>query len=216
MTRREFKDMPSRIARLPRDKRGFPIPKFVGALDKNGEPDFRIVSPNHMANCVRQNRCWICGDLMGTRKAFALGPMCCINRVSSEPPSHYECAVFAAKACPFLSNPDARRRERNLPEAREVAGIMIERNPGVTAIWVTHFYSLIQVSNGVLFFVGEPEGLEFYARGRAATRAEIEASIASGLPHLEAIAKRDGRGATSELKRMRKRFDALLADRVPA
>ena len=185
MTRREFKDMPSRIARLPRDRRGFPIPAFVGAVDKNGEPDFRIVSPNHMAKCVRQNRCWICGDVMGTRKAFALGPMCCVNRVSSEPPSHYDCAVFAAKACPFLSNPAAKRRERDLPENREVAGILIERNPGVTAIWMTRFYSIMNVSNGLLFAVGEPEELEFYARGRKATRAEIDASIKSGMPLLE-------------------------------
>lgn len=214
--RRQFKDMPTRIARLPRDKRGFPVPRFVGAVDKHGEPDFRIISRHHMAACVHRGLCWICGEPIGTRKAFTLGPMCCINRISPEPPSHRDCAIFAALNCPFLSNPEAKRRERDLPETRQVAGQMIERNPGVTAIWITQFYSIMSVSNGILFVIGEPESLEFYARGRKATRAEIDASIQSGYPLLEGAADGDGQAARAELARMRKRFDALLNETVPA
>lgn len=212
--RRQLKDMPSRIARLPRDKRGYPIPKFVQYI--NGEPDFRIVSAEHMARCVKRSLCWICGDVLGSHKAFSVGPMCCINRISAEPPAHLECATFAAKVCPFLSNPLAKRRERNLPEERMVAGMMIEDNPGMTAIWVTRFYSLMFPRNGVLFCLGDPVALEFYKEGRPASRAEVDATISERFPVLEKIARKDGRGAVAELNRQRRRFDALLDARVPA
>lgn len=214
MTRRQFKaEMPSRIARLPRDKRGFPIPRFVQYI--NGEPDFRIMNAHHMANCIKRGLCWICGDLLGSHKAFTIGPMCCINRISPEPPAHLECATFAAKACPFLSNAMAKRRERDLPEHRSLAG-MIEDNPGMTAIWVTRFYSLMFVQNGVLFCLGDPVALEFYKEGHPATRAEIDAKITERFPILQKAAAEEGRGAIAELKRQRKRFDALLDARVPA
>ena len=107
MTERLFVDMPDRIARLPVDARGFPVPEF--AMWYNGVPDFRVIKPGYVRKCIIKNNCWICGERLGVRKAFVIGPMCCINRISAEPPSHRDCALFAAKNCPFLSMPLARR-----------------------------------------------------------------------------------------------------------
>jgi hypothetical protein len=211
---REFIDMPDRIARLPLDARGFPVPKFVRWF--NGQPDFRIIDPAHMAACVRHNRCWICGEAMGIHKAFVIGPMCCINRITSEPPSHRECAIFAARNCPFLATPSARRREKNLPEHRFVPGEMISRNPGVACVWMTRAYELVHVRNGTLFRIGAPDSFEFYAHGRAATRAEIDESVGSGFPLLKAAAERDGKQAVAELGEARWLFDQLLDHAVPA
>ncbi len=122
--------LPLRITTLPVDERGFPVPRFVAWID--GKPDFRVVDPRQRARAVRLNRCWICGEAFGAHKAFVVGPMCVVNRVSSEPPSHRECAVFAAQACPFLTLPRARRRDANLPATGEPPGVMLTRNPGVT------------------------------------------------------------------------------------
>jgi hypothetical protein len=44
----------------------------------------------------------------------------------------------------------------------------------------------------VLFRLGKPIRVDWYAEGRVATRGEIEQSIDSGLPILVAEAKRDG------------------------
>src|SRR5262245_26628589 len=130
--------LPYRIAALKRDKRGFPIPAFVAPYG-DGEPKFEIVSGDHFKRCVKQDRCWICGAALNRMKTFVVGPMCCINRISPEPPSHYECAEFAALNCPFLSKPLAKRVP--LPgEITPPAGIMIERNPGVAALWLTKTY----------------------------------------------------------------------------
>src|SRR5262245_3833667 len=101
-------DMPGRIRWLPIDARGFPVPWFV-AWFKDGEqvepgvglPDFRVADANKMRSALKLRLCWVCGKRLGRHLAFTIGPMCAINRTMSEPPSHYECARFAAQACPF-------------------------------------------------------------------------------------------------------------------
>lgn len=197
--------MPSRIATLPRDKRGYPIPAFIDRkADKaDGEPDFRIMNPHFLGRCVKQRRCWICGQILGRYQTFTIGPMCAVNRNTAEPPGHLDCAIYSARVCPFLSNPDMRRIDHNMPDTQG-AGIMIPRNPGVTCLWTTTRYRVWQQkSGGVLFDIGEPTGVQWWAHGRPATRAEIEASINSGMPLLRAQAEMDPRKdeALEELQR---------------
>lgn len=205
--------MPPRIEALPRDARGFPVPKFVHWID--GEPDFRVVIPEYMADCVRHKRCWICGGELGAHKAFVVGPMCCVNRISAEPPSHYDCALFAALNCPFLSHPLAKRpslddlKEKGF-EVKKPGGMMIERNPGVTAVWVTKKYGAVRTGSGVVFSMGDPERVQFYGKGRLATRDEIDHSVKTGLPILEAAATESGTGAVRELQYRIKQFGDLM------
>src|SRR6266403_923711 len=101
--------MPARMRALPVDHRGFPVPYFVGWVD--GVPDHRTADPKKMKRCVEEGRCWLCGEPLGKWLACVIGPMCAINRNTSEPASHKDCALYAVKACPFLTRPYARRRE---------------------------------------------------------------------------------------------------------
>lgn len=202
-----FPDLPKRMRSLPLDARGFPVPRFVEWVD--GRPDFRIISTQHMDACVKHRRCWICGEPLGRWLVFVTGPMCCINRISPEPPSHYECAAFAARACPFLSQPLAKRGQ--LPDgARPAPGEMILRNPGVAGLWVTASYSLMRQGHGYLFQLGDPERVEFYAHGRRAKPDEIAASVSGGLPLLADAARRDGVEAERELARQVATFNELI------
>jgi hypothetical protein len=191
--RRPLIDMPARCYRLPIDKRGYPVPKFVEYVD--GEPDFRVMNPRHMRDCINKKVCWICGEKLGVHLAFTIGPMCAINKVTSEPPTHKECAIFALKNCPFLSNPAVQRRERAMPEGHKPpAGIMIQHNPGASCLWITKTYKPFAVEHGamgILFQLGPPESVTWWARGREATRAEIEASIDKGFPKLLAACQLD-------------------------
>jgi hypothetical protein len=135
--------------------------------------------------------------------AFVIGPMCSINRVSSEPPSHRDCAIYSAEHCPFLTIPKMHRRENALPEGNmDPAGVMIRRNPGVTMVWITRSYRVEVDGPGVLFRIGDPVEVLWYAEGRTATRAEVEASVESGLPTLADMAAAEGPKATAELERM--------------
>lgn len=206
MNRTFIGGLPSHMAILPRDKRGFPVPAFVEWFD--GEPNFAVMNPDHLRRCVAYNRCWICGAALGSNKAFVVGPMCCVNRVSSEPPSHRSCATFAALNCPFLSHPLAKRADISHLDGKAAAGIMIERNPGVSAVWMTRSYRVRREGQGLLFNVGEPFDVEFYAEGRRATRAEVDASVNSGLPILEAYIHNDDDRAQFEV--MLARFNGLM------
>lgn len=192
--------LPPRIAALPVDERGYPVPWFVSWVD--GKPEFRAADARKLFLAVREKRCWVCGDYLGVYKAFVLGPMCTINRVSAEPPSHRDCAEFSAKACPFLTKPHMRRREDGLPEEAGCAGHMIKRNPGAVAIWMTKTYTLADAGNGVLFKVGDPEEVTWWSGGRTATRAEVMESITTGLPLLKELAEKEGLSAVVELGRM--------------
>ncbi len=209
MSRTRFPNAPDRIKRLPVDYRGFPVPWFVAYV--GGAPDFRVIGAGKIDKAVRGNLCWICGHKLGLMKAFVIGPMCAVNRVSSEPPMHRQCATFAATTCPFLTKPMARRNEKGLPaEAKDPAGIMIARNPGVALVWVTTAYRQVRVEGGLLFDVGEPVSVHWYAEGRQAMREEVVASIASGLPILEEAAIADGPAASAELLRRLQSAMALL------
>jgi hypothetical protein len=183
--------LPDRMNKLPISDRGFPIPWFIH-IDDDGVPNFTAVHPGRIAKAHNQKRCWICGEPLGVYLCFTMGPMCVVNRTNAEPPSHYECAAYAAQACPFLINPNAKRNAKALPEEHIPApGEMILRNPGVTALYVTKRYKLFKVHNGALFNPGEPERVEWWCRGRTASRAEVDASINSGLPLLYEQADRD-------------------------
>lgn len=193
--------MPPRIARLPRNHVGYPIPWFVAVLD-DGTRDFRIADNERKRDAIRFRKCWMCGETLGRHAAFTVGPMCALNRISAEPPSHVACAVYAAKVCPFLATPSMRRRDSNMPTDQlvPVAGHMIERNPGVTLVWVTRTWKPFQPPvgpKGVLFRFSDPTALHWFAEGRDATRAEVLASIDSGLPALQAACQLDADPAGS-------------------
>lgn len=196
--------MPPRIAALKRDRRGYPIPRFIDrAADIDGEPDFRIMDGAYLVQCVQKKRCWICGDPLGRYMTFPIGPMCAINRNIAEPPSHLDCCHYSVKVCPFLAVPAMRRIERNKPEGAWVSGEMIPRNPGVICLWTVERYRTWKPAPGeVLFDIGEPTAVEWWSQGRAATRAEVDASINSGIPLLEDVCRKDPRPGA---------FDALAA-----
>jgi len=203
-------EVPSRLATRPRT-RGFVVPWFVAQLD-DGSYDFRTADARKLVQAARDKLCWMCGEPIGRWQTFIVGPMCAINRISSEPPSHRDCAEYAAAVCPFLTQREQRRRTDHLPEGRgNPAGIMIERQPGVTLLWVTREgYQLVRAPGGVLFRMGEPNECIWQSEGRSATRAEVLASIESGYPLLLSEAQRDGSAAIAALTLARGEVDRLL------
>jgi hypothetical protein len=209
---RELEPLPDSMKDLAVDERGYPVPFFVDYLD--GKPEFRAMDQAKFRRCLKERLCWVCGQKLGVHLAFTVGPMCGLNRTSSEPPSHYSCAAWSARNCPFLSNPRMVRREDDLLNnevLRDASpGFAIARNPGVTLLWVTRQYEIIPDPKGrPLIQMGEPERAEWWCEGRTATRAEVDESIASGLPNLEALARQE-RGGMEALTRYRQRLEKWL------
>lgn len=207
-----WESLPVSMRLLPKDKRGFPVPWFVEWVD--GEPEFRAMDGRKWISAVREGLCWVCSGKLGKTKAFVAGPMCGINRTSSEPPSHLDCAIWSAKNCPFLSNPNMVRREdetiNNSNLRKNAAGLAIARNPGVAMVWVTRQYEVFNAGNGKpLIQMGAPDKVLWFAYGRQATREEVDESIDSGLPNLEAMARQEP-GGIEALNRYIQRFQRCL------
>ena len=202
--RSDLPPLPKRFTKLPVDARGYPVPAFVARVA--GEYDFRIVKPGWPQHCYRHRRCWLCGEPLGRRAVFVIGPMCVVNRVTSEPPCHLDCAEFAARACPFLTKPMAVRNERDMPtDTINPAGDMIRRNPGCCALVTAVKWRVFDAhagQPGKLIRIEDPVAVSWWAHGRTATRDEVWASIESGIPLLMGPAEAQGQAAVDELTRL--------------
>lgn len=225
--RKDLPPLPEKMRDLP-VVRGFPVPWFVTWLRDGqevepgeGEPEFRVMSERRLVEAVTSQKCWVCGKKLGTYRAFTVGPMCTVNLVSAEPPSHLGCALFSVEGCPFLSRPNSRRREEGMPEdSRSPAGVSIQRNPGVTCVWVTKGFSIKRVprvgengettGEGIMFGLGAPHDVKWFHSGRPATRDEVMGAIDSGVPALQKYA--DGWRAERALENCIK----IAKRRVPA
>ncbi len=211
--REELTALPARIAALP-VHRGYPVPFFVATID--GQPEFRVMSGKKWTRAVKERLCWVCGQPLGVNLCFVLGPMCGINRTTSEPPCHRECARWSAVNCPFLTRPHMVRREAGMPESSVApGGLYIDRNPGVTLLWVTRTFEPFKAFDGNwLLGVGDPLDVEWYAEGRPATYAEVEAAVETGFPALLEVAKLQEHGVEA-LNAARAAFDPLMPAREP-
>lgn len=207
--RPDLPPLPERMRHLKIDERGYPVPYFVATV--NGKPDFRVSDAERWQKCARFGHCWVCGEIVGQFKTFVIGPMCAVNRVTSEPSCHLDCAVFSATACPFLTLPKAKRRDANMPsEAREAPGIVISRNPGVTCLWTTRSYKYLDAGNGYLFKLDDPTDIQWFAEKKAATREQCLSAIDSGMPQLRELAEMEGSAALEALDQAYARMLQLL------
>jgi hypothetical protein len=152
--RSDLPELTARIAALPVDARGYPIPFFVGYVD--GQPEFRMADGHKFTRCVKERLCWVCGQPLGSFMCFPIGPMCAVNQTTAEPPSHKECAEWSVRGCPFLAKPQMVRRTddkiEQLKAENPSAGIPIDRNPGVTCLWTTKSYQLFPDGAGGRLF----------------------------------------------------------------
>lgn len=209
--RADLKDLPIRMMDLPVDpERGYPVPWFCEWID--GKPEFRVMSGEKWERAVKEKLCWCCGKRLGAYLVFVLGPMCGITRTTSEPPNHLTCARWAARFCPFLSRPKmVRRGEEELAAkgATALGGIGLKRNPGVALLWTARDFEVFHPEGGgVLISVGEATAWEWWAEGRYANRAEVEESLRTGLPLLEAADPRPE--AQKELRERVQEFQRYL------
>lgn len=174
LLRPDLPPLPARMFYLPIDDRGYPIPEFVSNLD--GKRDFRLVSLEHLANCIRHNVCWICGQRLDDWKVFVIGPLPAIQGLSNEPPSHVECAEFAVRACPFLLFPKTQHRSIDNPKAQKLPGAT-KGNPGVCCLYTVRGYAHHKKPKGIIFHTGQAVRVDWYTQGRPATRSEVLAAI---------------------------------------
>lgn len=215
-------DTPPRILARPRDERGWPVPWFVAWID--GKPDFRVIQPGKFEQALNHRLCWVCGEKLGSRAAFVVGPMCAVTRTTSEPPCHRECAEFAAQHCPFLANPRMRRNAKGMPEDKIAPpGEPVYDNPGGCVLWLVHMnrqpYRVFKAhggNRGVLIQIGEPEAVGWYAKGQPLSRAEAEQLLEGRLHVLREQADKDPRDPGGARRELEQRYIPAARQYLPA
>jgi hypothetical protein len=104
--------MPERIAKLPKDDRGYPVTYIAAFI--NGKPDLGIQDYAKVLSCVREWRCHVCGEKLGKLGYFiAYEPIAKRPRFL-DPAIHKECALYSLKVCPYLANPSAKHRSSKM------------------------------------------------------------------------------------------------------
>jgi hypothetical protein len=198
--------VPERIKRLP-IYNGLPVPFFVAwkranglpaiASDEDAVPDFRLTDPVKRAASAIRNQCWICGDVLGRHSVFLGSPLILITRNATEGPMHLECANFSAQVCPFLASGLAdKSSNREMLKTLQ----MLEPIPGIAMVYHCTSFKTKKLAGGFyLWIVDEPTQVEWYARGRRATRTEIDGSVRPTLDKLRETAHRENNWAGMEM-----------------
>jgi hypothetical protein len=103
--------IPERMAHLPRDRRGYPIPWSV-YHDATGRPHFQINDDVKRAIALARDWCPICANGLWRGRWFVGGPLSAFHPDGAyiDPPMHSECAHYALMACPYLAAPDYAKR----------------------------------------------------------------------------------------------------------
>lgn len=98
--------VPHRMAHLPRDPRGLPIPIIV-MRDNTGKPLFAANDENERQRMFQGDRCHICGWPLPRGRWFVGGHLsaCCEHGAFMDGGMHADCAYFALRVCPYLAAP---------------------------------------------------------------------------------------------------------------
>ena len=92
----------------------YPVP-FV-QMGYDGKPDFRVLDPDKVSECVEQKLCAICGVTLGEFCWFIGNDKAKMERLFHDPPMHEQCADFVAITCPFVSGKRNEYSQRPLNE----------------------------------------------------------------------------------------------------
>jgi len=145
--------IPARLARRPKDARGYPIPAGV-LVDEEGKPDFRVTDIRKWVALAESRCCALCGEPLGRHLAFVGGPLAHQNRFFTDLPMHRECAEYALQVCPFLAAPNFRYAESVRPgpgiAQLTTSDLVVPERPEKFFLGVTRSFQLVQGPDGTV------------------------------------------------------------------
>lgn len=145
--------IPARMAHLPKDRRGYPIPTMV-LVDDGGRPHFQINDEHVRQRLIKQDRCAICGQKLFRGRWFVGGPMSCFSERGSyiDPPLHAECAAYALAVCPYLAAPAYGREigAKTLQGRPMADAVRINVDPTMIKDRPTYFVAVMAVGQDVI------------------------------------------------------------------
>lgn len=152
--------LPRRMRKLPREKRGYPVP-FTTMLDPyTNVPDFRVLDVRRQLQCINQKLCAMCGDKLGKYIAFIGGPRSRDGHCFFDPGMHRDCAEYAAKICPFISRENAAYREFTEQDAEHYEWLVSNQdderpNPEMFMVITESYTAQNNQGTGLIIIAGE-------------------------------------------------------------
>ena len=149
-------DLPPRLARRPRDRRGLPVP-FVQASHPDGSPDFTAVDARLVMDAIGRHLCGLCGQRLDYWIAFVGGPTSVAQQMFLDPPMHVDCARAALQLCPHMAHQVSRRASKTDAVAPEgfVAG-----KPDAWFLYVTRTFKVRRTSEAYVLVAAPAKQLE--------------------------------------------------------
>lgn len=119
-------EIPKRMRKLERDRRGYPIPVAV-FRDSLGKPHFQITDELELRRLIKFDLCPMCGGKLNPKRWFVGGPKSAFSILGaySDPPMHDECAHYALQVCPYLTAPTYSKRieDKTLKDPNSVSTV---------------------------------------------------------------------------------------------
>lgn len=182
--------MPPRIAKLPTDKRGYPIPWNV-LLDVDGNPMFTVNDSQKHLTALHESLCPICGERTGKWKWFVGGPKSAFdpNGWYFDLPGHCECMEYALQVCPYLAARNyAHRIDIVHPEKLPEAVITFDdtQDPNRPTLFVAVASATIELKpNGIHLPYVRPKkpwlGVSYWQKGQRLSDSEGEQLVKEAL-----------------------------------
>ena len=129
---------------------GLPIP-YATFIGHDGLPDFKVVDEKLRRRCMTMELCALCGKPLTKRLIVLIGgPKCVQSRTFFDPALHQECAIYATKVCPYLSDANweyAKQAPRHLEEGQSVIKIhenIDNRRPARIALYYCRSYEMVK------------------------------------------------------------------------
>lgn len=159
--------MPDRLARLPRDARGYPITFTVMRLP-NGDHDFTTSDPFRWREALSKRLCGLCGEKLERKIWFIGGPKCIANRFFFDHPMHEECARYALVVCPYLAMPSylGAKTHKVPEELRKTLVSSDSTKPVAFGLASTTWYRGVLVQGDTLLQAGPWVDLEWWVDGK--------------------------------------------------
>jgi hypothetical protein len=106
---------------------GLPVPFTVSWFGTR--PDFRVINPDRVRDCVVQKKCAVCGYKLGDTAWWIGGPKCLALSLFADPAMHYTCAKESMRLCPFLNGKLTQHRDGGFAEDVRTNSLMTNERP---------------------------------------------------------------------------------------
>lgn len=150
---------PARLARRPRDQRGFVIPFSVD--DGTDHPDFTHSNPERVRSLLETRDCWLCGMAPDFWMCFIGGPISVRNHLFTDGWMHEACAVYAIRVCPYLASPSGRYRGPN--DDPRLESTLAPNRPSEFGMAFTHTYETTADEQGLLLRSAKYKKVRWYS-----------------------------------------------------